>query len=313
MTRPVAPATPHPDIIRDILPAKEVSIIAGSSGCGKSTLLMQMLASYQNGEDAWLGHEFHRPTSWGYIANDHSWKLYEGTAARAGLDINALPHISVMDDESIDLEAFKQSPLHVLEALLARLREQGADAIIVDTLVSWFGGDIRNYNIPAYALLRLGRQCRKLDITILGTHHTTKARDDYTFKRPQDRISGSGALLGFSSTQLTLIPPEENGKVCHEFHIIAHNAPAKMLSLRRGSAESGGLFEVFQPGAGQEELRGVDLQIFNLITGYDGASVTRAMIAQVVGESATLDRHLKGLTDRGFLRKVRRGEYVSNV
>lgn len=315
------PPQPHAtlsqmDIIEHILPEGEVSILAGSSGAGKSTLLMQFLSAFQAGEEHFLGHALKLDTRWGYLANDHAWKLYEETARRCRLDINALPHISLMDDDSIDLEVFKAEPLRLLEQLLTRLVQQGCTAVVVDTLVSWFGGDIRNYNIPAYALLRLGRYCRHNGITLLGTHHATKARTDYTFSRAQDRISGSAALLGFSSTQLCLIPPDESKEAAYQFHIISHNAKAKVIALTRASEEEGGIFHPFTAAEGGR-LGEVEERIMEAFSQEaEGVALSRQALAAKLGGDislSTLDRHLKVLLAAGLVARARHGEYRKAV
>jgi hypothetical protein len=269
--------------------------------------VMQALKAFENGEDTWLGKKLNYDTRWGYLANDHAWKMYEETAVRVQLDLNAIPHISLMDDETIDLEKFRVSPLLLLEELLTRLADKGCNAIVVDTLVSWFGGDIRNYNLPAYALLRLGRWCRKHNATLLGMHHATKARTDYTFKRAQDRISGSMSLLGFSSTQLCLLPPDETGDATAQFHIIAHNAPPLVIPLKR---TEGGIFAPFEPG--DEPLSPIEESILKCVAEQgEGVTVTRNAIASAMSavSAATLDRNLKKLVQGGKLVKVRHGEY----
>jgi hypothetical protein len=302
----------HDDVVQDILPRGEVSILAGSSGCGKSTLLMQCLAAFQAGEESFLGHRLDLDTHWGYLANDHAWKLYEDTARRCRLHINTLPHVSVMDDDTIDLELFRKEPLDLLENLLLRLRDGGCTAIVVDTLVSWFGGDIRNYNGPAYALLRLGRFCRKYGVTILGTHHATKARTDVTFSRPQDRISGSMSLLGFSSTQLCLLPPEENGSASYQFHIVAHNAPSKMIALTREDASRGGTFTPFRGAGERGDLLMIEQDVLDVLREAGDVSVTRAQLCASLGgraSSSGLDRHLRKMARQGLIIKTRHGEY----
>ena len=301
------------DIIETILPLGEVSILAGSSGAGKSTLLMQALSAFQAGEPHFLGHALKLDTKWGYLANDHAWKLYEDTAERCHLDINSMPHISLMDDDSVDLEVFKSNPLKLLEDLLSRLIDQGADAIVVDTLVSWFGGDVRAYNIPAYALLRLGRFCRHKSVTLLGTHHATKARTDYAFKRAQDRISGSSSLLGFSSTQLCLIPPDECGEAAYQFHIIAHNAPAKVIPLTRAGEADGGIFIPFDSSLTGTKLSEGEVALVDAMKEEgNGVSLTRnAIVAKMGGKvsPATVDRQLKHLLAEGVVVRARHGEY----
>lgn len=307
-------ADPTDDIIQDILPRGEVSIVAGASGAGKSTLVMQFLAAFQRKESHFLGYAFAKEINWGWLANDHAWKMYEGTAARCGLDFDKIPHVSLMDDDTLDLELFKVNPLRMLEDCLDKLVDQDCNAIVADTLVSWFGGDIRNYNIPAYALLRLGRYCRRRNVTLLGTHHATKARTDYGFKRPQDRISGSAALLGFSSTQLFLLPPDESGNPCYEFHIIAHNAPARMIALTRLGEAEGGVFVPFE-GEREGKMNALEATIIELMTAAGDMSVTRNyLLAKLKAEGtdlspSTLDRHLKTLVREGLITRARHGEY----
>jgi hypothetical protein len=183
---------------------------------------------------------------------------------------------------------------------------------VVDTLVSFFGGDTKAYNQNAYALLRLGRFCRQHSMTVLGTHHTTKARTDYGFKRPQDRISGSMSLLGFSSTQLCLLPPEETGEAATQFHVISHNAPAKMIPLVRDT-EKNGTFKPFDAAImGDTLLDGVALQILDTVRGAgDNVSVPRGYLVENLKtySTASIDRHLRELVSKGQLAKSRHGEY----
>lgn len=308
------PTARERDVVADILPRGEVSILAGSSGAGKSTLLMQLLAAFQAGEHDFLGHVLDLDAKWGYIANDHAWKMYEETAARVGLDTSKLPHISLMDDDQIDLELFRRDSLAVLEQCLDRLIAAGCDTFVVDTLVSFFGSDIRQYTQNAYALLRLGRLARRRGITILGTHHTTKARTDTGFMRPQDRISGSSSLLGFSSTQLCLIPPGEAKDAVAgvtSFHIIAHNAPPKTIALTRDQ-ERNGIFVPFSGGA-LEGPSAHEMEILEVIeSAGEGVSVSRGYIAAALRErmsARTLDRALRALVSGGHITKSRHGEY----
>lgn len=298
-----------PDIIETILPAEEVSILAAPSGGGKTTLIMQMLAAYISGEQTFLGQRLAPNVQWGYLANDHAWKMYEDTASRVGLDTAKLPHISVMDDESIDLEIFRTDSLRVLEQCLLRLIDQGVNAVIVDTLVSFFGSDVKAYNQNAYALLRIGRFCRKHKLTILGTHHTTKARTDFGFKRPQDRISGSMSLLGFSSTQLCLVPPDETGNACCEFHIIAHNAPPKMIPLVR--EEMKGTFVPFDAALGGHLDADARKVLDTIRSAGEGVSVPRNFLQQQLRDlsPSTLDRHLRVLCKENYLTRAKHGEY----
>src|SRR3990170_2740164 len=85
---PIAlPTSGLPDIIDTILPAREVSILAGASGAGKTTLVMQMLKSLQRNESV-FGHVAQHHQRIGYIAADRNWKAYARLAATVGLDLS---------------------------------------------------------------------------------------------------------------------------------------------------------------------------------------------------------------------------------
>ena len=291
-----------PDIISSILPDKEVSILAGASGAGKTTLIMQALAAMQQGKEV-FGHECQPGLRLGYIAADRSWRSYQRTAELSSLDLGSIKVRALIDDPAIDLANFEKSPLDELERLIASMLP--LDLVAVDPLVVFLGVDTNKYHLSAARLIRLNKACLANNITILGTHHATKARSDYSFKRPQDRISGTSALLGFTSSQLFLAAPEETSREdgFYEFHVISHHAAPKVILLSR----EGGRFR----HEGTEETSYVSTsptnQLMNLLK--NGPLKREDILSSVSGSRATIDRLLASALAAKVIERGQYGHY----
>lgn len=225
---------PKPDdIIQHIVPAHETSILAGASGAGKTTLLMHILKELQQNKDV-FGHKASRDLKIGFIAADRTWEAYKKLAETVGVDVSKLTHVrALIDDDAIDCSTLERNPSIILYNLLNEMVKAGCQLVIVDPLAVLLGCDLNKYHVVAARLIQLNRYCRLNGVTVLGTHHATKARTEAGFKRPQDRINGSGALLGFTSTQLFLAAADETGGEYTEWHIISHHAKAKVIHLKR--------------------------------------------------------------------------------
>lgn len=228
-----------PDVIFDIVPSHETSILAGASGSGKTTLLMCILLLMQQNKPVY-GHAIRQDLKIGYLAADRTWDAYARLARQVGVDMSQMNVTSLVDDPEIDINLLEHDPTKVLYNILKKMVAEGTTFAIVDPLPYLLGCDMNTYHKVAARLIQLNRFCKVNGLTVLGTHHATKARTDQGFKRPQDRINGSGALLGFTSTQLFLASPEESGADTTNWHVISHHAPPKVIKLKRNAA---GLFE----------------------------------------------------------------------
>lgn len=298
----------HPPLIEGILPAREVSLLAGASGAGKTTLLMQILKWMQDGQPI-FGHEAQKDLRIGYIAADRTWSAYEELARRIGLDLGRIKVRTLIDDDSIDLRVFEREPLQTLFNLVGSLLP--LDLIVVDPLIIFMGCETAFYHQNAVRLIQLNRWCRTNQITILGTHHATKARTDYSFLRPQDRINGTGALLGFTSTQLFLAAPEEIKQEWSEWHIVSHHAKPACIQLMRNEQ---GLFEAIDPAqfrSDRPRISGIRQSILNLLA-PTGEPLARKIIVDVLSDQAsarTIDSALIELTTEGWLERHPGGLY----
>lgn len=296
------PSTSIRYIVRGILPRGEVSILSGASGAGKSTIIVQLLAAIQNGEDAFFNHRINHPVRVAYLAADRTWDSYAELAARAGLDPRQIQVRSVVDDLTINVDRLEHDSMRLLYDLVSAFERP--DLVVVDPMVVFLGVDPNKYNAVAPRLIKLGRWCKQHGFTILATHHATKARTDYSFKRPQDRISGSSALLGFTSSQLFLSAADEIGKPYSEFTAVNHNDPPETIRLAR---DTNGLFVPFEDTAISKPLVGVIMQA---VTNSTGASASRSKLqVDTRIDPQTLDHVLDYLVASNMLRANAKGEF----
>lgn len=300
------------DIIDGILPSTEVSILAGASGAGKTTLLMQVLKMLQDGKEV-FGHKAVKGQKVGYIAADRTWRAYIRLAEVVGIDLTKMHIKALIDDQDIDIDLMERSPQGLLYMLLKDLANKGCTLICVDPLVSLIGGDPNKYNMMAPRLIRLNRFCQSAGVTILGTHHAGKARTDFGFRRAQDRISGSSALLGFTSTHLFLEAAEESQKEYCEWHIVSHHAKAEAIKLKR--TDPHGLFaqytEVDELHNKSEKIADSAIKLMDFMP-EDGTPMKRKDIVAALAEvasSATVDRMLAYLVSVGLLVQYPNGYY----
>lgn len=225
------------ELIPSFLPVGEISILGGASGAGKTTILFQLIKALQRGDAAWFGMPLPRHCKVGLIAADRAWPSYERLAHDVGVDLGQLEWRSLVSDPQISLRTLKEDPLLLLQQLMASLLP--CDLIIVDPLIMFFGVDTNRYNLICAKAIELGRWTSKNNVTVLGTHHAVKARTDFGFKRPQDRISGSSAIQAFTSTQSFLETALEAEDGTAALHIFCHHAAPRSIKLMRRDAPPG--------------------------------------------------------------------------
>ena len=296
--------------LSSLLPPNEVSVLAGASGAGKSTLLLQFLKAWQAG-DSFL--EIPPPKERiAYLVGDRSIHSLHHRAADVGLNLETFPCASLIDDRDLDIQQFKVDPLGLLFRLLDTLE---GPLFIVDPLIVFLGVDLNRYNLVAPQLIQLNRFCQQRNYTVLGTHHTTKARTDFAFLRPQDRISGSSALSAFTSTQLALPSPDEVQRAvpmlesAARLDVVSHLAASETHWLSRGAQ---GLFTPMGPEAEKilQACGPTGLAVYQAIPpnhSLETAEIIGAL--EGVTSRATIFRQLEKLVAAGILQRQERGCY----
>lgn len=211
------------------MPASQFSILAGASGCGKTTLILQ----------AWAEHEKKPgcfPISFDPSIQTAGIILADRTSAEAAARIKALgiqrmQYVGLVDDRGIGRALIKQ-PDKLWDHLIKKLDPKHG-LVIVDPLGLFMEGSLIDYKSVAASLIQFSRFANDFGVTLMGLHHTTKARTDQGFKRPQDRISGSGAFPGYSSTQCMMIEGLEDKEPYDTLVIVPHMTPKEEYKLVR--------------------------------------------------------------------------------
>lgn len=211
-----------------ILPLHQFSLLVGPSGCGKTTLTLQM----------WKHHEKGKPFP---VMLDPSIKraaivLADRTSSEAEtrskyLGIDSLEIYGIVDDTNLDLNVIRD-PLKLWGHILRTLKTD-PQLIIIDPIALFMEGSLIDYKSVAITLIRFNQYAMKYKTTLLGLHHTAKQRADNKYARPQDRVSGSGAFPGYSSTQCIMVEGLESGNEYDELIIIPHMTPRENYTLMR--------------------------------------------------------------------------------
>jgi hypothetical protein len=199
---------------------------------------MQLIAACQRGEP-FLGFPTVAGCNLCYVSVDRpfdSSALY--WAEKAGVNPTKLNIYDLVTGPNVDLDSLETRPVAFLTSFINKLPP--TDLLIIDT-IGFYVGDIMNYAAISGRLRRLTKLARAHNMTIVGTHHASKRRSDFSFKRAQDNILGSTALLGSSDTQIFLNSGIETDEPFDTLTINPHTAPQSSIQLKRNDL---GLFNI---------------------------------------------------------------------
>lgn len=210
------------------LPERQLSILTGASGAGKTTLITQALRALERGEDFPIMF----PTTVKTVGMIIADRTVEETQTRfKHLGIKTCSLYGLADDHTLPLSML-DNPAKLFGEVVSRCGKH--DAYILDPMMLFMEGSAIDYRTVARSLIRMARYVIQNNLTLLCTHHTTKSRSDFSFMRPQDRISGSAAFQGYSGTQLVLIEGKEQGLDYDKLIIVPHLSPPEEYRLCRG-------------------------------------------------------------------------------
>jgi hypothetical protein len=230
-----------------------------------------------------------------YIVADRTKAEVEDKVKKLGLDIQLY---GIVDDRKFKLELLHDPEAALWEAM-SRFHAP-YDLLVIDPMMLFIRGNALDYRAIALALIHLNRMASDKDMTLLATHHASKARSDFSFLRPQDRILGSAAFQGYSGTQMVLIEPEEGKSDVHVFISVSHTEPKEITYLERNS--DGWFIPSDKVGVPlvQEMQEGVPVNVKEL---RDIAQKQRM-------SPATLYRTLGSCIKEGLVMKVGHGMYM---
>lgn len=232
-------------VIPNILEARSLNLLAGASGLGKTALIASLVAAIRDGQTVFEAATT-PPPGIGYITTDRPWASAVQWFALAGYA--DIPHYSLVDDKAFDLKQLhggKHGP-DQFAYCVEQLNLPPGSLIIVDPIALFLGGRLNDYTTVAVASIQIQRYLVQAGYTVIGICHTSKLKADTQdrYARPQDRILGSGALLGYSWTQMYFMSPEEAGREDGKYVFTwnPHHAPPAEFLLTRDMTT--GLFDV---------------------------------------------------------------------
>lgn len=243
MTPPGEAGTCFPAPIPDVIDFGTVNILAGAPGVGKTTMFAEWEARWRDGRTI-CGHQTNRPPGLAYLSADRG-----GASTKRILDCHKLldgtwtTYYNPLDDQTFDRKLLRNHlvALETLRWCVQRFTPAiipGSHLVIDPPAPLFVPGSQNDPRSVAALLWELHVIARELQITIFLLCHFAKQLADIEqrYRRPQDRISGSGAWSGFSDTQMYLCDPEPPAQ---PYHIVGWNprnsAPKEYKLIRQGS------------------------------------------------------------------------------
>jgi len=248
------------------------------------------------------GHATNKPTGLYYLAADRDWSTYQAAFDAAGLP--DIPHYTLADDMLLDPQTWKSHTAYELfKFCLDKLSPLPGGLVFVDPLAPLFiVGEQNRARDVAISLHLIRRNVRHRQVTLVGSANVGKPKIDEEYLRPQDRISGSGAFVAYSDTQIYMQSPEKPGepttlgwtprlRVAEEFQF-QFDLTTKLFVPFTGLASSGQTAATDRP-----------TQILLLIPddGIDTGDLFALVFAKFGVTRMTLHRDLKKLEDRGLI------------
>ena len=147
-----------------------------------------------------------------------------------------------------------KSPVNLWDYCFRQLKSK-PNLIIIDPIALFMEGSLIDFKTVALTLMRFNRWAKEHKTTLVALHHTTKQRADNRFLRPQDRVSGSGAFPGYSSTQCMIIEGIEEGVDYDKLIIVPHMTKKEEHRLIR---KHDGYFAVLENNAQEQVLQAME-------------------------------------------------------
>jgi len=295
------------DPIPGVLPFGTICTLAGATGVGKTALVASWVERWTRGATI-CGLPTNPQPVIGVIVGDRKWESHRQWFDAAG--VTHLAHYSLRDDPgwNWDRLADRAAVPSMVDLALDNLALPLGGLLIVDPLSLFISGNLLDYKSVAISLGRLDSQLRPRQLTVLGIFHTAKQKANVheRYLRPQDRILGSMAQLGFSDTAFYLAGPDETGESYYGVGWIPHNAPSGTFALVR---DKNGLFVSYDATDDAMNLE----RAFACFP-EDGMTISANAVVYLVQQACGVARaqaytYLKHLKEHGRIERVGRGLY----
>jgi RecA-family ATPase len=207
-------------VVDGILPCNLVHLLAAPVGIGKTTLIMQLLQSMKDGT-LWLTKQAY-PRRVVYISADRGKQETDSTLERLGLTGLEFKLVSLKDTKCTTISTLE---FYIDQNCLRR------DLVIVEPLNFFLRdgnktGDINNFGHVSRFLLAIGKKAEELQLTILGSLHSSKAKQGSQYMVAREKVIGSIAWTAFTATTIVLEPSDPT--VCDDPGRLIHVLPRDM-------------------------------------------------------------------------------------
>lgn len=300
------PSSPYPDPIPTILPFGSLSMLAGASGVGKTAFIAECARRMRDGASV-CWHETNAPTAVGIIVGDRKWADH-----RQWFDAVGFPdilHYSLRDDLSFNWDQLhsRTEIVNVFKRSLDKLKLPAGGLLILDPISLFIAGNLNDYKTSAISMAKLDRELTARKLTTIGIAHTAKQKGDKKdrYIRPQDRILGSTALLGFTDTPIYILGPEEVDSDYYEVGWIPHHAQAETFQFSRHPET--GLFVPYAAPNEEENLRHLHKYITEATAGTRTKDILEFGTDQLGVSQRTMHVYLGKLELKGKIQKISRG------
>lgn len=290
-------------LIQDIMPKREVHLLAGPSGAGKTTLAVQIIKSYLAGDLIWS--KATNPQGVVYISCDRSMASLHRSLDRHGIDQSQFPAASArVICRSAGLPG--KAP-QVLKWALDKHPQ--AHLVIIDGLASLIPeGKLSDYSTVCTFLLYLADWCETNDKTILGLVHATKVKDSEKISNPRQQILGSVAWAAFSDLAIVVNPedPEDTDNQNRIVRVLPRDAAEFTV---RYTNQSGHLVEA-------PDIQELDYQsiLYQELASFPKDRIIPTREFHELGEKFTIplrtvERWITAAVEGGRIDRVGKGKY----
>jgi hypothetical protein len=324
--------TPLPDLVDSVLTVPSFNLFAGASGAGKSSFICRMLGWLLR-EEPIFGHTTKRPPAVAWVSMDRPWHDTQRL-----FDLYSVPRdiVPIYGWSRIDhphflpvAELWKASSVPGnLAPVFARIVDQFAlpegSLVIVDPGPTLIGADQNHYVRMALGMMALydiiNQKGRKY--CVIATDHPAKQQVDSRsgYRRIEDRIGGSAGKGAHANTLMYLAEPKEirDDQRTHLFYWKPRRAAAAQFCLLRDPIT--GLLDTTDPNHQVAEVLAPlkdEPELQSVLDSIPATSetITWPALIQLFGDRGkrTLERQLKALIDRNYVRRLEKGVYTRIV
>lgn len=284
-------------LVETILPVRRCHLIVGPSGAGKTRWMLPMMEDFISGKSIMDRKTNTLPC--GYLVCDRPAEAAQETIAM--LD---LPGLATMPIKSLMNMSAEFTP-----DILPTMFDKSVKVIFIEALAALVpNGKINDYASVLRFFRMLYRIMDKHDLTIIGTVHQPKLREDESFTHPRDKVLGSVAWAACSDL-VVLIEPENAKNI--------HSTRRKMTVLPRNESHFEYKLDYDAKGRlvpNNSEAMEADFMFDQELAKLPVSSPILTAVFMDWGDrfklsARTVDRWISNRCDEGKLEKVKKGTY----